>query len=221
MCISFFFSVLYFLTYTQCCRFDAGFDRLAHYGRAATDERVPQRSAGGRAAGRRRGDAGNARVAIVRYLQAAMSLSEVGERHSVAQQQVQELRGRLRERRAQLSDIDCLFFLSASRYTLLPPPSLFVSLALIVSSFFSCAFILRFFFNTGSRCKAFYLFPCLRKGKFCSSLGTGFCGIVSIAAAGRCCRNVEMKVLRGKIRSAAYTPESRGSTLKYCLRVFK
>jgi hypothetical protein len=49
---SVFSNVLYFLTYTQCCRFDSGFDRLAHYGRAATDGRVQQRSAGGRAGGR-------------------------------------------------------------------------------------------------------------------------------------------------------------------------
>jgi hypothetical protein len=47
-----FSSVLYFLTYTQCCRFDVGFDRLAHYGRAATDGRVLQRSLGGPAGGR-------------------------------------------------------------------------------------------------------------------------------------------------------------------------
>ncbi len=99
---------------------------------------MPQCSVGGPAGARtgrrrRRGDAGNATVAIVRCLQAAMSLSEVGERHSVAQQQVQELRERLRERRAQLSDIDCLFFLSASRYTLYPPAvCVCVSLALIV-----------------------------------------------------------------------------------------
>jgi hypothetical protein len=143
---SVFSSVLYFLTYTQCWRFDVGFDRLAHYGRAATDGRVPQRSAGGpaggRTGGRRRGDAGNARVAIVRFLQAAMSLSEVGERHSVAQQQVQELRERLRGRRAQLSDIDCLFFsLCIPLYSSIlppPPPPLCVSLSL---SLYSLSFL--------------------------------------------------------------------------------
>lgn len=96
---------------------------------------MPQCSVGGPAGARagrrrRRGDAGNSTVAIVRCLQAAMSLSEVGERHSVAQQQVQELRERLRERRAQLSDIDCLFFLSASRYTLSPPLCVCVCLSL-------------------------------------------------------------------------------------------
>jgi hypothetical protein len=46
-----------------------------------------------------------------------MALSEVGEHYSVAQQQVQELRQRLRERRVQLCDIHCLFSLSLAFFS--------------------------------------------------------------------------------------------------------
>ncbi len=101
---------------------------------------------GERAGGPRRGDAGNATVAIVRCLQAAMSLSEVGERHSVAQQQVQELRERLRERRAQLSDIDCLFFFSLHPAILFSPP-LCVSLSL---SLYNLSFLVLSFWGFSS-----------------------------------------------------------------------
>jgi hypothetical protein len=84
--------------------------------------------------------------------QAAMALSEVGEHYSVAQQQVQELRQRLRERRVQLCDIHRLFSLSR----------IFLFLCFLVY-FISCCF-----FNPGRRCVISFYFQLLKERKLFS-----------------------------------------------------
>lgn len=79
--------------------------------------------------------------------QAAMALSEVGEHYSVAQQQVQELWQRLRERRVQLCDIHFLFSLSR-----------FLLFLFFLVYFISCCF-----FNPVRRCVINFYFQLLKE----------------------------------------------------------
>jgi hypothetical protein len=66
------------------------------------------------------------------HRETAMALSEVGEHYSVAQQQVQELRQRLRERRVQLCDIQCFFSLSLAFFSSCSSWSILLAVASLI-----------------------------------------------------------------------------------------
>ncbi len=127
------------------CVLYGGFSQLVRYGvRLHASSRVrwhtPTRKARSERAQRRAWWCGPQRGPS----QVAMALSEVGEHYSVAQQQVQELRQRLRERRVQLCDIHRLFSLSR--------------IFLFLVCFISCCF-----FNPGRRCVISSYFQLLKE----------------------------------------------------------